>query len=108
MKVLITGVAGFAGTHLAANGQYGRSSGGIASILDAGVKAVSQPAAAGAWPSLMAATADLPGNTYVGPSGPQQMVGAPRVVGRSRLASNAESARRLWEISEETVDLRYP
>ena len=35
---------GFAGTHLAANGQYGRSSGGIASILDAAVKAVSQSA----------------------------------------------------------------
>ena len=42
---------GFAGTHLAANGQYGRSSGGIASILDAAVKAVSQSPAAGAWPT---------------------------------------------------------
>jgi NAD(P)-dependent dehydrogenase (short-subunit alcohol dehydrogenase family) len=99
---------GFAGTHLAANGQYGRSSGGIATILDAGIKAVSQSAAAGAWPSLMAATADLPGNTFVGPSGPRQMVGPPRIVGRSRLARNEEAARRLWEISEETVDLQYP
>ncbi len=54
-------IPGFAGTHLAANGQYGRSSGGIASILDAAVKAVSQSPAAGAWPTLMAATADLPG-----------------------------------------------
>ena len=71
---------GFAGTHLAANGQYGRSSGGIASILDAAVKAVSQSAAAGAWPTLMAATADLPGGTYVGPGGLGQMGGAPQVV----------------------------
>ncbi|KRC52879.1 MULTISPECIES: oxidoreductase [unclassified Nocardioides] len=99
---------GFAGTHLAANGQYGRSSGGIATILDAGIKAVSQSAAAGAWPSLMAATADLPGNTFVGPSGPRQMIGPPRIVGRSRLARNEEAARKLWEISEETVDLQYP
>ncbi|WP_418057689.1 oxidoreductase [Pimelobacter simplex] len=99
---------GFAGTHLAANGQYGRSAGGIASILDAGVKAVSQSAAAGAWPSLMAATADLPGNTFVGPSGLQQMAGPPRIVGRSKLACNEGAARRLWEISEETVDLEYP
>ena len=68
---------GFAGTHLAANGQYGRSSGGIASILDAAVKAMSQSAAAGAWPTLMAATADLPGGTYVGPGGLGQMGGAP-------------------------------
>jgi NAD(P)-dependent dehydrogenase (short-subunit alcohol dehydrogenase family) len=99
---------GFAGTHLAANGQYGRSSGGIASILDAGVRAVSQSAAAGAWPSLMAATSDLPGNSFVGPSGLRQMAGTPRLVGRSRLARDEGAARRLWEISEETVDLRYP
>lgn len=99
---------GFAGTHLAANGQYGRSAGGIASILDAGVKAVSQTAAAGAWPTLMAATADLPGNTFVGPGGFRQLSGRPRTVGRSRLARNADHARRLWEISEDTVDLRYP
>ncbi|WP_435770690.1 oxidoreductase [Nocardioides sp. SYSU DS0651] len=99
---------GFAGTHLAANGQYGRASGGIASVLDAGIRLVSQSAAAGAWPTLMAATDDLPGNTFVGPSGLQQMAGTPRVVGRSRLARDEASARRLWEISEEVVDLRYP
>lgn len=99
---------GFAGTHLAANGQYGRSSGGIASILDAGIKVVSQPAAAGAWPSLMAATADLPGNSFVGPGGFRQMSGRPKLVGRSRLARNEDAARELWELSEKTVDLQYP
>jgi NAD(P)-dependent dehydrogenase (short-subunit alcohol dehydrogenase family) len=110
-EVPITAVAahpGFAGTHLAANGQYGRATGGIASILDATVKAVSQSAEAGAWPSLMAATADLPGNTYVGPSGFRQLAGTPRIVGRSRLARSARAAARLWEISEETVGLEYP
>ncbi len=99
---------GFAGTHLAANGQYGRASGGIASILDGTIRAVSQPAAAGAWPSLMAATDDLPGNTFVGPSGFRQMAGTPKVVGRSKLARDESAARRLWEISEATVDLQYP
>ena len=59
---------GFAGTHLAANGQYGRASGGLASILDAAIKVVAQSAHAGALPTLMAATADLPGGTYCGPS----------------------------------------
>ena len=63
---------GFAGTHLAANGQYGRSSGGIASILDAAVKAISQSAAAGAWPTLMAATADLPGGDVRRPGRPRR------------------------------------
>lgn len=107
----VTAVAahpGFAGTHLAANGQYGRASGGIASILDAAVKAVSQTAEDGAWPSLMATTADLPGNTYVGPSGFRQLGGPPRTVGRSRLARDDAAARRLWELSEETVGLQYP
>ncbi|MCX6399087.1 MAG: oxidoreductase [Propionibacteriales bacterium] len=99
---------GFAGTHLAANGQYGRSRGGVASILDATVKVISQPAAAGAWPSLMAATEDLPGNTFVGPSGLQQMMGTPRIVGRSKLARDEAAAKKLWEISEATVDLQYP
>ena len=99
---------GFAGSHLFVNGQLGRASGGIASILDAAVKAVSQSVEAGAWPTLMAATSDLPGDTYCGPGGPGQYGGAPQVVGRSRLARDTEAAARLWEISEETVGLRYP
>ena len=65
-------------------------------------------AAAGAWPSLMAATADLPGNTFVGPGGFRQLSGRPRTVGRSRLARNEDNARRLWEISETATGVRYP
>ena len=99
---------GFAGTHLAANGQYGRSSGGIASILDATVKALSQPAAHGAWPLLMAATADLPGATYVGPGGLGEMGGHPQVVTSTRASRDPEAQRRLWELSEETTGIHYP
>ena len=99
---------GFAGTHLAANGQYGRSSGGIASILDAAVKAMSQSAAAGAWPTLMAATADLPGGTYVGPGGLGQMGGAPQVVTSTPVSRDVENQRLLWELSERTTGISYP
>jgi NAD(P)-dependent dehydrogenase (short-subunit alcohol dehydrogenase family) len=99
---------GFAGTHLAANGQYGRSSGGIASVLDAAIKVVSQSPAAGAWPTLMAATADLPGATYCGPSGLQEMAGAPQVVTSTRLSRDEDAQRRLWEISEQTTGIAYP
>ena len=99
---------GFAGTHLAANGQYGRSAGGIASILDAAVRAVSQSAAAGAWPSLMAATADLPGGTYCGPSGPAQMAGAPQIVTSNKASHDQIAQRRLWEISEQATGIEYP
>lgn len=99
---------GFAGTHLAANGQYGRSSGGVASVLDAAIRAVSQSAAAGAWPSLMAATADLPGGTYCGPGGPAELAGAPQVTTSSEASHNGVAQRRLWEISERATGLRYP
>ncbi|MCW2793923.1 MAG: short-chain dehydrogenase/reductase [Nocardioides sp.] len=100
---------GFAGTHLAANGQYGRSSGGVASILDAAIRAVSsQPADLGAWPSLMAVTADLPGATYVGPSGLGEMRGTPGIVTSSRLSHDEDAQRRLWELSERTTGISYP
>lgn len=99
---------GFAGTHLVVNGQLGRSSGGVASILDAATRAVSQSAAAGALPTLMAATADLPGATYCGPSGFQEARGLPQIVTSNALSHDAESQRRLWEISQEVVGISYP
>lgn len=99
---------GFAGTHLAVNGQLGGTEGRRAAIMDAAVRAVSQPATAGAWPTLMAATDDLPGATYVGPGGPGQAGGRPQVVGTSSLARDQVAQRRLWERSEETVGLAWP
>lgn len=99
---------GLSGTRLAVNGQVGSHHGLRGSILDATIRAVSQSAAAGAWPTLMAATADLPGGTYVGPSGPGQMSGAPRRVGTSRLARDELAQRRLWELSQEAVGLVWP
>ncbi|MFN8192943.1 MAG: oxidoreductase [Nocardioidaceae bacterium] len=99
---------GFSGTHLVVNGQLGGTAGPVASILDAAVKAVSQTPAAGALPTLMAVGADLPGGTYCGPSGLRESRGAPQVVGSSALARDREVQRRLWEVSEEAVGLRYP
>jgi len=99
---------GLSGTHLVVNGQFGRSSGGLATILDAATKAVSQSAAMGALPLLMAATADLPGSTYCGPSGFHERGGPPAIVGCSILARDPDAGRRLWELSEEAVGLRWP
>ena len=99
---------GLSGTHLAANGQFGRSSGGPASILDATMKAIAQPAHAGAWPTLMAATAELPGATYCGPDGLLESRGAPRVVTSSKRSYDEAAQRRLWEISEQTTGIAYP
>ena len=99
---------GFAGTHLAANGQYGRSRGGLATIVDAAVRAVAQSAPAGAWPTLMAATADLPGGTYCGPSGLAEMAGPAQIVGSTSLARDPRAQQRLWEISQDVTGVRFP
>jgi NAD(P)-dependent dehydrogenase (short-subunit alcohol dehydrogenase family) len=110
-KLPVTAMAahpGFAGTHLAANGMFGRATGGPASILDATMRAIGQSAEAGAWPTLMAATADLPGSTYVGPSGLGEMAGVPQVVTSTSVSHDRENQRRLWEISERVTGIAYP
>jgi hypothetical protein len=56
----------------------------------------------------MAATADLPGATYCGPSGLQEMAGAPQVVTSTRLSHDEDAQRRLWELSEKTTGIAYP
>ena len=99
---------GLSGTHLAVNGQYGGMTGRRAAILDATIKAVSQSAHAGALPTLMAATADLPGGTYCGPSGFAESGGRPQIVSSSRLSRDETAARALWEVSERAVGLEYP
>jgi NAD(P)-dependent dehydrogenase (short-subunit alcohol dehydrogenase family) len=67
-----------------------------------------QSDAQGALPTLYAAVADLPGNSYVGPDGRSEMRGFPALVGRSAAASDAELARRLWSLSEELTGVGYP
>ena len=78
-----------------------------ATILQAVFAAVGQPASLGALPTLMAATADLPGSTYIGPRGLLQMKGEPRIVSPRRLALDREAQRRLWEISEEATGVSF-
>lgn len=99
---------GYAATHLLSYGQTGRGTGGLASILNAVASATAQSADDGALPTLMAATADLRGGTFCGPSGFNQLRGLPRPVGSTKLARDTEAQRRLWEISEETVGLSWP
>jgi NAD(P)-dependent dehydrogenase (short-subunit alcohol dehydrogenase family) len=62
----------------------------------------------GALPTLYAATQDIPGGSYVGPDGFAEQRGHPRLVGRSRAASDEETARRLWELSEELTGTTFP
>jgi NAD(P)-dependent dehydrogenase (short-subunit alcohol dehydrogenase family) len=61
---------------------------------------IAQSAAMGVLPVLFAATQDLPGASYVGPGGPQEMRGHPALASRTRAALDGDTARGLWELSE--------
>jgi NAD(P)-dependent dehydrogenase (short-subunit alcohol dehydrogenase family) len=71
-------------------------------------KVIAQSDEMGALPTLYAATQDIPGGSYVGPDGLGEQRGHPTLVGRSGAASDQESARRLWERSEELTGVRFP
>jgi NAD(P)-dependent dehydrogenase (short-subunit alcohol dehydrogenase family) len=73
-----------------------------------GNRLLAQSAAGGALPTLYAAVTDLPGNTFVGPSGFGAVRGAPAPCGRSREASDDAAARRLWQASEELTGVTFP
>jgi NAD(P)-dependent dehydrogenase (short-subunit alcohol dehydrogenase family) len=73
-----------------------------------GNKVIAQSDEMGALPTLYAATQDIPGNSYVGPDGFQEGRGHPKLVGRSKEASDEQAARRLWDISEELTGVSFP
>ena len=62
----------------------------------------------GAQPTLYAAVAKVPGNSFAGPGGFMEQRGAPTLVGRSAAAQDEQVARRLWEVSEELTGVRFP
>jgi NAD(P)-dependent dehydrogenase (short-subunit alcohol dehydrogenase family) len=67
-----------------------------------------QSAADGALPTLYAALgSDIQGGDYCGPASFQQMRGAPVKVGSNRASRNTDTARRLWEVSEELTGVHY-
>jgi NAD(P)-dependent dehydrogenase (short-subunit alcohol dehydrogenase family) len=62
----------------------------------------------GALPTLYAAVADVPGDSFAGPGGFMEQRGAPKLVGRSDAAKDTAVARRLWDVSEELTGVRFP
>jgi NAD(P)-dependent dehydrogenase (short-subunit alcohol dehydrogenase family) len=66
-----------------------------------------QSAEQGALPTLYAATADIPGGSFVGPDGFQEMRGKPKIVTPTRAARDPETARRLWDVSEELTGVTF-
>jgi NAD(P)-dependent dehydrogenase (short-subunit alcohol dehydrogenase family) len=94
---------GWASTNLGST-SYGR-------VMNAGIgmlnRVFAQDAAAGATPTLFAATEPIAGGSYVGPSGRRGMAGPPTLVGRSRAASDPAAAARLWTASEELTGVTF-
>lgn len=94
---------GYAATHLQAAGPELAGRARQARLLAAATRLVAQSAAAGAWPSLYAATyPDLRPGSFVGPSFFEYR-GTPKVVLPTRTAQDPELAERLWAWSVEAT-----
>ncbi len=77
-------------------------------FMKLGNRLLAQSLEDGALPTLYAATAEIPGDSYVGPDGLGEMRGRPKLVGRSKAARDEAVARRLWEVSEELTGVSFP
>jgi NAD(P)-dependent dehydrogenase (short-subunit alcohol dehydrogenase family) len=77
-------------------------------VMAIGNRLLAQSAAMGALPTLYAATQDVPGGSFVGPDGLAEQRGHPKLVGRTKAAQDTETARGLWDLSEELTGVRWP
>src|SRR3954466_5522495 len=77
-------------------------------LMAVGNRLIAQSDEMGALPTLYAATKDLPGDSYVGPDGFREGRGHPTLVDRSTAAADADTARRLWGLSEELTGVSFP
>ncbi|WP_167194048.1 oxidoreductase [Brevibacterium pigmentatum] len=79
-----------------------------ARVSRAFTRVVAQSEQGGARPILCAAVADLPGGSYIGPTGPLEIRGKPGFASRSAKSTDTEVARRLWAVSEELTGVTFP
>jgi NAD(P)-dependent dehydrogenase (short-subunit alcohol dehydrogenase family) len=77
-------------------------------ISKAGNRVLAQDENGGALPTLYAAVAEIPGDSFAGPGGFMEQRGAPKLVGRTSAAKDVDVARRLWDVSEELTGVRFP
>lgn len=72
------------------------------------VRLLAQSPADGALPVLLAATGDVPGNSFTGPERLMHMRGGAELIGRSKQAKDAALASRLWDMSEKMTGVSFP
>jgi len=100
---------GYAATELQTSGPAMGGATVGSRLMSLANKVVAQPADHGAWPLLLAATQPgLPGGSYVGPGGPGETRGRPRLVGMSAAASDPGLARAVWVASEAATGVTWP
>jgi NAD(P)-dependent dehydrogenase (short-subunit alcohol dehydrogenase family) len=94
--------------YTATNLQFHSGRGLMDTIGKLGNRLIAQDENAGAEPTLYAALAEIPGNSYAGPGGFMEQRGAPKLVGRTKAAMDMDVARRLWDVSEQLTGVSYP
>jgi NAD(P)-dependent dehydrogenase (short-subunit alcohol dehydrogenase family) len=94
---------GYAATNL----QFHSESRSMDLISRVGNRLLAQDEDGGALPTLYAAVAKIPGNSFAGPGGFMQQRGAPKLVGRSTAAQDSAVAHRLWDVSEQLTGARF-
>jgi NAD(P)-dependent dehydrogenase (short-subunit alcohol dehydrogenase family) len=108
----VTAVAahpGYTRTNLVDNGLNRGGRRMVGAIGVAATVLVGQAADQGALPQLMAAVEPgLPGGSYVGPGGPFEVRGAPRVVRPPGPAQDTGLATGLWTLSETVTAVTFP
>jgi NAD(P)-dependent dehydrogenase (short-subunit alcohol dehydrogenase family) len=76
-------------------------------FMAVGNRVIAQSGEQGAWPTLYAATQDIPGGSYVGPDGRGEVRGHPTLVAPNGAAQDEDVARGLWELSERLTGVRF-
>lgn len=89
---------------LVATAMTGRTTGPTRAL----VRLLAQSPEDGALPVLLAATGDLPGDSFTGPQRLLHMRGGAQLIGRSARAADTALAARLWEASERMTGVSFP
>lgn len=72
------------------------------------VRYLAQSPEEGSLPVLLAATGDIPGDSFTGPERFMHMRGGAELIGRSKQAADPALAARLWDASEKMTGVSFP
>jgi NAD(P)-dependent dehydrogenase (short-subunit alcohol dehydrogenase family) len=82
--------------------------GGETGLMGVMVRRFAQSPDEGALPVLLAATGNVPGDSFTGPERLMHMRGGAELIGRSKTAQDAGLAARLWDASERMTGVSFP